>query len=335
MGQTTNHSLPLTPAMIMQARKRLEGVALHTPLEPSPNLSSISGASVSVKWECLQRTGVFKLRGAYNKAASLPPETAGPGVVTASSGNHGLAVAYAAKQLDFPATVVIPEEASQLKMNKIKQYGATVLQHGANYDIAAAHSVEFAKKTGATLIHAYADPLVIAGQGTVGYEILEDCPETNVVVVPIGGGGLISGISFWVNTVNPNIRIVGVQTTATRAFYENFKAKRLFHVPIEPTIADGLAGNTEQVNLDFGLQYVDDVVLVEESGLRQAIRWTLENERRVLEPAGVVGIAALLEKKIQLDTDENVVIVASGSNIDINLLRSIMQTSLNAEETIH
>jgi threonine dehydratase len=312
--------------MIMQARKRLDGIALHTPLEPSLNLSSISGASVLVKWECLQRTGVFKLRGAYNKVASLPPETAGPGVVTASSGNHGLAVAYAAQQLEFTSTVVVPEEASLLKMNKIKQYGASVLQHGANYDDAAAHSVEFAKKTGATLIHAYADPLVIAGQGTVGYEILEDCPEVDVIVVPIGGGGLISGISFWVKTVNPSIRLVGVQTTATRAFYENYKAKKLFHVPVEPTIADGLAGNTEQVNLDFGLRYVDDVVLVEESGLRQAIRWTLENERRVLEPAGVVGIAALLEKKIQLHKDETVAIVASGSNIDLSLLRSIMQS---------
>lgn len=317
--------------MIIQARKRLDGIALHTPLEPSPNLSSISGASVLVKWESLQRTGVFKLRGAYNKVATLPPETAGPGVVTASSGNHGLAVAYASQQLEFPATVVVPEEASLLKMNKIKQYGASIIQHGANYDDAAAHSVEFAKKTGAALIHAYADPLVIAGQGTVGYEILEDCPETNVVVVPIGGGGLISGISFWAKTVNSHIRIVGVQTTATRAFYENYKAKQLFHVPVAPTIADGLAGNTDQVNLDFGLRYVDDVVLVEESGLRQAIRWTLENERRVLEPAGVVGIAALLEKKIQLKTAETAVIVASGSNIDMALLRSIMQTSLNAE----
>ncbi len=331
MSQTTKKPLPLTPTMIMQARKRLERIALHTPLEPSPNLSGISGASVSVKWECLQRTGVFKIRGAYNKAASLPPGTAGPGVVTASSGNHGLAVAYAAQQLDFPATIVVPEEASQLKMTKIKQYGATILQHGANYDEAATHSVQFAKETGASLIHAYADPLVIAGQGTVGYEILEDCPETNVIVVPIGGGGLISGISFWAKTVNPYIRIVGVQTTATRAFYENFKAKQLFHVPIGQTIADGLAGNTEQVNLDFGLQYVDDVVLVEESGLVQAIRWTLENERRVLEPAGVVGVAALLEKKIQLQKNENAVIVASGSNIDIDLLRSVMQTSLNTE----
>jgi threonine dehydratase len=331
LSRSTKQSLPLTPAMIIQARKRLDGIALHTPLEPSPNLSSISGASVLVKWESLQRTGVFKLRGAYNKVATLPPETAGPGVVTASSGNHGLAVAYASQQLEFPATVVVPEEASLLKMNKIKQYGASIIQHGANYDDAAAHSVEFAKKTGAALIHAYADPLVIAGQGTVGYEILEDCPETNVVVVPIGGGGLISGISFWAKTVNSHIRIVGVQTTATRAFYENYKAKQLFHVPVAPTIADGLAGNTDQVNLDFGLRYVDDVVLVEESGLRQAIRWTLENERRVLEPAGVVGIAALLEKKIQLKTAETAVIVASGSNIDMALLRSIMQTSLNAE----
>lgn len=325
MGQSKTKSLPVSPPMVMQARKRLTGITLHTPLEPSPKLSSISGASVFVKWECLQHTGVFKLRGAYNKVASLAPETADHGVVTASTGNHGLAVAYAAQQRGIAATVVVPENASPLKRNKIKQYGAFILQHGANYDDAAAHSVKFAKETGATLIHAYADPLVIAGQGTVGYEILEDCPDTNVVLIPIGGGGLISGISFWIKTVNPDIRIVGVQTTSTRAFYENYKAKRLFHVPVEPTIADGLAGNTEQVNLDFAFRYVDDVVLVEESGLRQAIRWTLENERRVVEPAGVVGIAALLEKKIQGISEETVVVVASGSNIDIELLREIMQ----------
>jgi threonine dehydratase len=311
--------------MILQARKRLTGVALRTPLEPSLALSKLTGASVFIKWESLQRTGVFKLRGAYNKVASLSPEVAARGVVTASTGNHGLAVAFAAQQRGVPATVVVPEDASPLKLEKIKSYGATLVTHGANYDEAADHSVRLAAKSGATLVHAYADPDVIAGQGTIGCEILEDLPETEVLLVPIGGGGLISGVSLWVKTIKPETAIIGVQSSATRAFHENYKAGRLFHVPIEPTIADGLAGNTAQLNLDIARRHVDDIILVEEAGLREAIRWTLENERRVLEPAGVVGVAALLQKKAMLKHGAKVVVVASGSNIDPALLQTILR----------
>ena len=311
--------------MILQARKRLTGVALRTPLEPSLALGKLTGASVFIKWESLQRTGVFKLRGAYNKVASLSPEVAARGVVTASTGNHGLAVAFAAQQRGVPATVVVPEDASPLKLEKIKSYGATLVTHGANYDEAADHSNRLAAKTGASLVHAYADPDVIAGQGTIGCEILEDLPETEVLLVPIGGGGLISGVSLWVKTIKPETAIIGVQSSATRAFYENYKAGRLFHVPIEPTIADGLAGNTAQLNLDIARRYVDDIILVEEAGLREAIRWTLENERRVLEPAGVVGVAALLQKKAQLKRGAKVVVVVSGSNIDPALLQTILR----------
>jgi threonine dehydratase len=311
--------------MILQARKRLMGVALRTPLEPSLALSKLTGASVFVKWESLQRTGVFKLRGAYNKVASLSSEVAGRGVVTASTGNHGLAVAFAAQQRGIPATVVVPEVASPLKREKIKSYGATLVIHGANYDEAADHSRRLAAKSGATLVHAYADPEVIAGQGTIGSEILEDLPEAEALLVPIGGGGLISGVSLWVKTVKPEIAVIGVQSSATRAFYENYKAGRLFHVPIEPTIADGLAGNTAQLNLDIGRRYVDDIVLIEEAKLRDAIRWTLENERRVLEPAGVVGVAALLQKKTPLERGTKVVVVGTGSNIDPALLQSILR----------
>jgi threonine dehydratase len=301
------------------------GVALRTPLEPSLALSKLTGASVFVKWESLQRTGVFKLRGAYNKVASLSSEVAGRGVVTASTGNHGLAVAFAAQQRGIPATVVVPEVASPLKREKIKSYGATLVIHGANYDEAADHSRRLAAKSGATLVHAYADPEVIAGQGTIGSEILEDLPEAEALLVPIGGGGLISGVSLWVKTVKPEIAVIGVQSSATRAFYENYKAGRLFHVPIEPTIADGLAGNTAQLNLDIGRRYVDDIVLIEEAKLRDAIRWTLENERRVLEPAGVVGVAALLQKKTPLERGTKVVVVGTGSNIDPALLQSILR----------
>jgi len=317
-------SLPVTPVMVLQARKRLTGISIHTPLEPSLRLSSHTGAHIFVKWESLQRTGVFKIRGAYNKIASIPPEKAINGVVTASTGNHALAVAYAAQRCRIPATVVVPEEASKLKVDKCRHYGADIIYYGTNYDEAAQHSLEVSQQQNATLIHAYADPLVIAGQGTVGFELLMDQPDADLVLVPIGGGGLISGVSLWVKSINPNARVVGVQTNATRAFYENFKANRLFHVPIEPTIADGLAGNTAQLNLDVASRFVDDVVLVEEEGLRDAIRWTIINEQRVLEPSGVVGIAALLQEQLTFSSNDQVVVVASGRNIDPTLLQSIM-----------
>jgi len=325
MSELSSKPFPVTPRMILQARKRLEGIIIRTPVKLSKNLSKISGASVFVKWECLQHTGVFKLRGAYNKIASLPRDVAQQGVVTASTGNHALAVAYAAQTCRVPATVVVPHGASPLKLEKCKQYGATILEHGSNYDEAAAFSIQYTEENQVTLVHAYADPFVIAGQGTVGYELLEDLPEVNVVIVPIGGGGLISGISLWVKTIDPDIRIIGVQTTATRAFFENYQAQRLFHVPIEPTIADGLAGNTEQLNLDMALHNVDDVVLVKEDGLRTVIRWVLDHEQQTLEPAGVVGIAALLEKQIPISQYETVAVIASGGNIDPRLLEEIRQ----------
>jgi threonine dehydratase len=318
-------TLPVTPSMVLQAKKRLQGVTIHTPTEPSFSLSRLTGCKVVVKWECLQRTGVFKLRGAYNKIAMLSSEKAAHGVITASTGNHGLAVAYAAKTRGIPAIIVVPKEASPLKVEKCERYGAQVVYYGLNYDEAASYSHEQAEETGASLIHAYADPLVIAGQGTVGVELLNDQLGTNTLLVPIGGGGLISGIALWAKTVNPQIRVIGIQSTATRAFYENYKAGKLFHVPIEPTIADGLAGNTSQVNLDFAKQFVDDVILVEEAKLREAIRWTLENEHQVLEPAGVVGIAALLQKKITFEPETHVAIIASGRNIDPTLLQNIFK----------
>ncbi|MFX1566135.1 MAG: threonine/serine dehydratase [Promethearchaeota archaeon] len=323
MGSSFASAFPVTPRMILQARKRLVGIIERTPVLRSKALGKIAEARVYIKWESLQRTGVFKLRGAYNKIASLPSIKAKQGVITASTGNHALAVAYAAQQLNVPATVIVPHGASPLKMAKCKEYGATILEHGSNYDEAAAYSVDYAESKQLTLVHAYADPLVIAGQGTVGYELLEDLPEVSLVVVPIGGGGLISGISLWVKTVDPTIRVIGVQTTATHAFYENFRKQQLFHVPVEPTIADGLAGNTAQLNLNIGLQHVDDVVLVEEQGLRQAIRWTLHHEHQPLEPAGVVGIAALLEKRIPIHKDDLVAIIASGSNLNPSLLAEI------------
>ncbi|MFX1563655.1 MAG: threonine/serine dehydratase, partial [Promethearchaeota archaeon] len=185
--KSTSNRIPVTPKMILKAWNRLEGVIIHTPLIFCQGLSDLVKCSVSVKWECLQRTGVFKIRGAYNKVASLSSKAAEKGVITASTGNHGLAVAYAANQRGIPATVVVPVAASSLKVDKCKRYGAKVVVHGTNYDEAASHSVQLANETGATLVHAYADPEVIAGQGTVGIEVLNDLPECDVLLVPVGG----------------------------------------------------------------------------------------------------------------------------------------------------
>jgi threonine dehydratase len=175
-------------------------------------------------------------------------------------------------------------------------------------------------KTGATYIPAFEDYKVIAGQGTIGCEILEDMPDTNVILVPVGGGSLISGIALWAKTVNPNIRVVGVQSTAAYTMHECFKAKKIIAVPVPPTIADGLAGGISQMTLDLALKYVDEIVLAKEEELKKAILWVLKNERQVVEGAGVVGPAAILQKKILFESGEKVVVVVSGGNIDMELL---------------
>jgi len=175
-------------------------------------------------------------------------------------------------------------------------------------------------KTGATYIPSFEDCKVIAGQGTIGCEILEEMPDTNVILVPVGGGSLISGIALWAKAVNPNIRVVGVQSTAAYTMHECFKAKKIVDVPVPPTIADGLAGGISQMTLNLALKYVDDIVLAKEEELKKAILWVLKNERQVVEGAGIVGPAAILQRKIRFNLGEKVVVVISGGNIDMELL---------------
>jgi threonine dehydratase len=312
--------MPLSAVEILKARKNLEGIVYRTPLTYSKKLSEISGAEVHLKWENLQKTGSFKLRGAYNKISSLTSEERIKGVITASAGNHALAVALVAEMMNLMAIVVVPENTPKIKVERCRVLGAEVLLKGANYDESVIYCKKLVSRTGATYIPSFEDYKVIAGQGTICCEILEEMPDTNVILVPVGGGGLVSGIALWAKTVNPNIRVVGVQSTAAYTMHECFKAKKIVDVPVPPTIADGLAGGISQMTLDLTLKYVDEMVLAKEEELKKAILWVLKNERQVVEGAGIVGPAAILQGKIKFKPSEKVVVVISGGNIDMELL---------------
>jgi len=312
--------MTLSAVEILKARKNLEGVVYRTPLTYSKRLSEISGAEIYLKWESLQKTGSFKARGAYNKICSLTPEERSRGAITASAGNHGLAVALVTKMMGIKPTVVVPENAPKVKVERCRALGAEVVLKGANYDESLIYCKKMISKTGATYIPAFEDYKVIAGQGTIGCEILEEMPDTDTIIVPIGGGGLISGIALWAKTVNPKIRVVGAQSTAAYTMYECFRAKKIVDVPVPPTIADGLAGGISRTTLNLVLKYVDEIVLAEEKELKSAILWVLKNERQVVEGSGVVGPAAILQGKIRFKRGEKVVVVISGGNIDMELL---------------
>jgi threonine dehydratase len=310
----------LSAIEILKARKNLEGVLYRTPITYSKGLSEISGAEIYLKWESLQKTGSFKPRGAYNKICSLTPEERSRGIITASAGNHALAVALVAKMMNIKATVVVPENAPKVKVERCRNLKAEVVLKGANYDESLIYCKKMVSETRATYIPAFEDYKVIAGQGTIGYEILEEMPDTDTLIVPIGGGGLISGIALWAKTFNPKIRVVGAQSTAAYTMYDCFKAKKIVDVPVPPTIADGLAGGISQMTLDLVLKHVDEIVLAEEKELKSALLWVLKNERQVVEGSGVVGPAAILQGKIRFKRGEKVAVVISGGNIDMELL---------------
>jgi threonine dehydratase len=310
----------LSAIEILKARKNLEGVLYRTPITYSKRLSEMSDAEIHLKWESLQKTGSFKPRGAYNKICSLTPEERNKGVITVSTGNGALAVALVAKMMNIKATVIVPENAPKIKVERCRALGAEVVLEGANYDESLIYCKKMISETGTPYISTFEDYKVIAGQGTIGCEILEEMPDANTIIVPIGGGGLISGIALWAKTVNPKIRVVGAQSNAACTMYECFRAKKVVDVPVSSTIADGLAGGISQMTLDLVLKYVDEIVLAEEKKLKSAILWVLKNERQVVEGAGVVGPAAILQGKIRFKRGEKVVVVISGGNIDMEFL---------------
>lgn len=322
-----NERLPAGLDDVQRARSALAGFAVATPLLHSANLSSMLGFPVYLKAENLQRTGSFKVRGAFYKMARLPAEARERGVVSASAGNHAQGVALAASQLGILATIVMPAGAPITKVQATSGYGSQVVLHGATVDDAYDRARELERETGATFIPGFDDPDIIAGQGTIGLEILDDLPEAGTVLVPIGGGGLISGIALAIKSRRPSVRIVGVQAAGAPAVHLSWQAGRYTTTETARTVADGIAVRRPGVlNWEYIRRYVDDVVTVGEEEIGHSILLLLERARLVAEGAGAVGLAALLGRV--RPGPGPVVVVLSGGNIDVNILSRIIERGL-------
>jgi threonine dehydratase len=310
---------------ILEARRKIRNLVTKTPTYLSNVFSQRTGAEVYLKLECFQPVGVFKIRGAVNKICSLSPSELERGLVTASSGNHGLAVAYAAKIYGAKAVVVVPENAVKEKVEAIESYGAEIVKYGKDYDEAYSKALEIQKEAGTTFVHPFDDPFVIAGQGTVGLELLEDVPDLNAIIVPIGGGGLISGVSIATKTLNPQLRIVGVQSEGAPAVYRSWRAGKIVEVDSVNTVADGLAAR-KPLELTFGIikRYVDAILLVSEEEIGEAVLALLHKAHILAEPSGAASLAALLFK-YHPKPKEKVAAIVSGANISIDYLASLLK----------
>lgn len=302
-----------------------------TPCHKSENLSSQLGCQVFLKLDNLQRTGSFKERGAANKLMTMPEEERRCGVIASSAGNHAQAVAYHGTKLGIDTKIVMPEGTPLVKVTRTKRFGGKVVLHGANYDAAYARAMELAEEEGRTFVHPFDDPAIIAGQGTLGLEVLEQNPYLDVVIVPIGGGGLISGIAAALKQTNPKIRVIGVEPEVLPSMREAVKKTFPFELPAAQTLADGVAvrkvGNVTHANVS---EYVDEIVTVDEEEIANAILVCLEEEKFVVEGAGAAPVAALLAGKVQDIQGKRVCSIVSGGNIDVNVISRIIERGLVA-----
>lgn len=324
----TSESLVGLPE-IEDARKRLQGVAVQTPLDRSRALSDHVGGPVFIKCENLQRTGSFKIRGAYNRISRLSPEERAAGVVAASAGNHAQGVALAASLSDTPATLFMPSAASLPKVEATKRYGAEVVLTGKDFGAAFAAAEQRVEETGAIFVHPFDHPHVIAGQGTTGCEIAEQLPDVATVVVPVGGGGLMSGIAAALRELKPSIRLVGVQAAGAAAFPPSLERGAPVTLEAMSTIADGIAANRPgDLTLAHIAEQVDEVVTVTDEAIAEALVFTAERMKLVLEPAGAAGVAAVLQNAAELRPP--VTVVLSGGNIDPLLLLSVIRFGMSS-----
>jgi len=320
---------------IFQARSRIAPFVRHTPLEWS------RGLGAHLKLENLQRTGSFKLRGALNRLLMLTDDEKRRGVVTASAGNHAQGVAFGCAHAGVPALIVMPETTPRTKIEATRSYGVEITLFGATYDDAEAEAHRSERESGRVFISPYNDPLIIAGQGTVALEILDDLAEVAQVLVPAGGGGLICGVGIALKAIHPAIRVIGVTARAAPAMYNHLKGARQgqarlslarlsqarlsqARLPQLPTLAEGLSGEVEAgaITLDIAPRVVDDVVLVEEDELRAAIVWLVETHHLIAEGSGAVGVAALLARRV--DVSLPTVAIVTGGNLDIKDLRRLL-----------
>jgi threonine dehydratase len=314
---------------IYAARDRVERTARHTPLEYSHTFSEMTGADVRLKLENFQRTGSFKIRGATNRIATLSEAEKEAGVVTASAGNHAQGVALAATRIGVDAIVVMPEHAPISKLKATRSYGAEVILHGEDYDAAAERAHEIEREEGRTYVHAFDDEAVMAGQGTIGLEIVADCPEVDTVVVPIGGGGLISGIATALTAQERDIRVIGVQAEGAASAAESLEKGSIREWNSVDTIADGIAvGRPGERTFEVIRERVDEVVTVSDSEIAVALAALLERSKTLVEGAGAVPLAALLSNAFEYDEGETIVPALCGGNIDLNTLTTVIMRGL-------
>jgi threonine dehydratase len=309
---------------ILEARQVISGKVHRTPSITATLLGKQFGVDLYFKAEVFQRTGSFKPRGALNKLYSLSENEKDRGVITISAGNHAAGIAYAASLLGIDATVVMPEGAPKSKIDATQGYGATVVLHGDVKGLLS-KSQEIQKERNLTFVHPFDDLRVIAGQGTVGLEIVEDVPAPDVVVVPIGGGGLISGVATAIKESNPSVKVIGVEPTGADTMTQSLKQNRPVHPEVINTIADGLAAPfVGEHNLAHVQRYVDEVVLVTDEEMSQAMGLILERCKILTEPAGAAAFAALMHQKFAVKKGARVVCILSGGNVDLSRLKTIL-----------
>ena len=326
----------ITKQGIENAMAVIGGYIINTPVTLSHTLSDICGCRTFFKLENMQMTGAFKERGALNKLLSLSDNQKSQGVIAASAGNHAQGIAFHAKRLGVPATIVMPSGTPLIKVSSTQRDGADVVLHGETYDDAQDHAADLAKHQSLTLIHPFEDPLVIAGQGTIAIEILENkvCDTIDAIVVPIGGGGLISGIATYVKETRPEIKVIGVEAEACPAMKKSIKSGKLTQLKDAHSLADGIAvKRVGQINLEIVKKYVDEIVTVSEDEIANAILLLLEIEKIAVEGAGAVSLAALVNRKISINA-KNVLSIVSGGNIDVNILNRIITRGLNVDGRI-
>lgn len=335
-------ALPTPPSMapptitdIWHAAERLQGQISQTPILHSRTFSAMSGAEVLLKAENLQRAGSFKVRGATYKIAQLTAEERARGVIAASAGNHAQGVAIAAQALAIPCTIVMPANAPQAKVMATQHYGATVELFGATYDDAYARACEIQTETGATFVHAFNDPAIIAGQGTLGLEVMQAVPDADVIIVPIGGGGLIAGVAIAAKALRPAIRIIGVQASGADSARRSLAAGEIVPIAHPSTIADGISTKRPGA-LTFSImqRLVDEIVTVDDEETASAILLLLERCKLLVEGGGAVSIAALLKPGLLDLAGQKVVAVLSGGNIDMNLISRFTEYGMAAQGRI-
>lgn len=327
MSKSINN-LSISLADVQAARERLRGSIYYSPCPHSQMLSALTGQQIYLKLENLQMTGSFKERGALNRIATLTPEQASRGVVAASAGNHAQGVAYHATTRGIRSIIVMPLATPLVKVTATRNFGAEVVLHGANYDEACEEATRICTAEGMTFIHPFDDPIVMAGQGTIALELLEQVPELQAVVVPIGGGGLIGGIACALKESRPDIRVIGVQTSRLPSMAAAVEQHHPVTLGSATTIADGIAvRRAGEITFPVVDRYVDEIVTVEEDEIASAILVLLEREKTLAEGAGATALAALLQKKTTLKSEHTAVMVCGG-NIDVTLLSRIIERGL-------